>query len=444
MGMFDWIGDVAKTVVYGVEDAAEWVGERVHDVEQWFGDLFSGDLGAQAMSLPEVMEKVTASRGATDWHSSAGTATALASGHRAVAARIQAISSGLESVWTGSGAEAAQAKLKPLSEVADSAAQTFNTNSTNVTSIASGFDEMKRTLTPLPSSPPHKDFWDVVTPWNTDTEEQVNKYNAQVQENLNRYNAYAQHAQETSRQLAIDYGQIGTFDGNIILATDSKTGATTRFAPNSSVTADASHLDAPLPTTLRTGGLGPATTEGSGVVSNSEPTPGSLPSDGTTSSAYVPSGQLPTGPGPSSSFVRGGSGLSPMAHGLTIFAGPGMGAADGSAETGGGARSGSLGRGGGTEGRGAGEDGQPGTGRRTGIGPRSAPGAAAAERAVVTGRGSGGGLGAAGTGTGRGKNEDDKEHSRKYGIEDDSLFADRGDRPVDPETGMRVTPPTIG
>src|SRR5689334_19169103 len=143
MGMFDWVGDAAKAVVHGVEDAADWVGDRVNDVEHWFGDLFTGDLGTQAMSVPEVVQKVKASQGATDWHNSASLATELASDHRAVATQIQNISSGLESVWTGSGADAAQATLQPLREVADSAAQTFTANSTHVTGTASGFDEMK-------------------------------------------------------------------------------------------------------------------------------------------------------------------------------------------------------------------------------------------------------------------------------------------------------------
>ena len=444
MGMFDWIGDAAKTIVHGVEDAADWVDDRVNDVEHWFGDLFSGNLGTQAMSVPEVVEKVLGSQGATGWHTSAGTATDLAGDHRAVATQIQNISSGLESVWTGSGAEAAQAKLNPLGEVADSAAQTFNANSTHVTGIASGFDEMKRTLTPLPSSQPHKDFWDVATPWDTDTEDQVNQYNAKIQENLNRYNGYAQQAQDTGQQLTIDYGQIGTFDGNVTLAATSKTSTTSHPASDSSSTV--SRLDAPGTTVPHAGSSGPAVTAGSGDSSGSGRSPEPVTSDGTTSSSYLPPSQLPTSSGPTSYGGPSVSGASPTLDGLPAL-GLGMGVAGGSGGTGGGAGSGGLGRGG-SVGGGVGEGGQPGAGNRTGVGPRGAPGAAAAaEKAVVTGRGGTSGLGAAGTGAGRGKgdrNTPDEEHNRKYGVEDDSLFVDHGERLVDPETGMHVTPPTIG
>lgn len=464
MGMFDWLGDAAKAVVHGVEDAAEWVGDRVEDaaewvgdrvedVEHWFGDLFDGDVGSQAMSVPEVVEKVMASQGATDWHGSAGTAAELASDHRAVAARIQNISSGLESVWTGSGAEAAQAKLKPLGEVADSAAQTFNANSTHVTGIASGFDEMKRSLTPLPSSPPHKTLWDVATPWDTDTEDQINKYNTQIQQNLDRYNSYAQQAQDAGGQLAIDYGQIGTFDGNISLATDQKAGTHDQPTSHTDSTNSTNSTDSTGNPISRPGipSSAPTTHTGSPVTA---PTPG--PGDGaghsrwpeslgtggtdsTTTSAYVAPGRAVTGVG-TTYGTPGGGGSSAPVDGFAAFGGLGVGAAGGFAGTGDRAGSGGLGRGGAP-----GEGGQPGAGSRTGAGPRSGPGAtAAAEKAAVTGRGGASGLGAAGTGAGRGKGGEDEEHDRKYGIEDDSLFADDGERLVDPETGMHVTPPTIG
>lgn len=436
MGMFDWIGTAAKAVVHGVEDTGHRVGDRLDDVEQWFGDLFSGHLGAQAMSVPEVVEKVTGSQGATDWHSGAGMAITVARDHRAVATQIQNISSGLESVWTGSGAEAAQARLKLLGEVADSAAQTFEANSTHVTGIASGFDEMKRALTPLPSSPPHKDFWDVVTPWDTDTEDQDNRYNAQIQENLNRYNAYAQQAQDTARQLSIDYGQIGTFGGNVNVVADDTTSTTNHPTPSNAANAAVNRLDTPHATPPHTGGSVTTATPGPGDASSDGRSPESPRHEGTTASAYVPPGQTATSYG-----IPSGGGPSPA---LDVLGGLGMGAIGGFVGTGGGVGSGNLGRGG-SIGGGAPAGGQPGTGNRTGAGPHRVPGAAAAvEKAGSTGRDNTGGLGAGATGAGRGKGEGDEEHHRKYGIQDDSLFVDHGERLVDPATGLHVTPPTIG
>jgi hypothetical protein len=148
-----------------------------------------------------------------------------------------------------------------------------------------------------------------------------------------------------------------------------------------------------------------------------------------------------TSNGPTSYGTPNASRPSPAPDGL---GGLGIGVTGGFAGAGGGAGSGNLGRGGGIGGGGS-EGGQLGAGSRTGIGPRSVPGAAAAAgKTGSTGRGSTGGLGAAGPGASRSKGEEDKEHNRKYGIEDDSLFVDHGERLVDPETGMHVTPPTIG
>jgi hypothetical protein len=46
-------------------------------------------------------------------------------------------------------------------------------------------------------------------------------------------------------------------------------------------------------------------------------------------------------------------------------------------------------------------------------------------------------------GRGKGEREEDAEHNRKYGLDDDSLFTDEA-RTIDPVTGLPVTPPTIG
>ena len=56
-------------------------------------------------------------------------------------------------------------------------------------------------------------------------------------------------------------------------------------------------------------------------------------------------------------------------------------------------------------------------------------------------------MGGMGAGGGKGKGEEDKEHQRKYGLEDDSAFDltdDEDGRLRDPRTGLPPTPPTIG
>ncbi|UKD58593.1 hypothetical protein L3Q65_18320 [Amycolatopsis sp. FU40] len=70
----------------------------------------------------------------------------------------------------------------------------------------------------------------------------------------------------------------------------------------------------------------------------------------------------------------------------------------------------------------------------------------AAARGAAGAKGTPGMGGMAGGGKG-GKGEEDKEHQRKYGLDDDSAFDltdDEDGRLRDPRTGLPPTPPTIG
>jgi hypothetical protein len=52
-----------------------------------------------------------------------------------------------------------------------------------------------------------------------------------------------------------------------------------------------------------------------------------------------------------------------------------------------------------------------------------------------------------GAGGHKGTGAEDEEHQRKYGLDDDSAFSlvdEEGERLVDPNTGLPVTPPTLG
>src|SRR3981189_2358145 len=150
MGVFDVVGEVVGAVGDGIDDAAHWVGDRAHDVASGVGDFFSGKVGTQAQAAPDFVPKILASKGAPDWYDGAQTATDLASTHADISAQVQKMSSGLESVWTGSGSEAVQAKIKPLGEVANAASQPFTANAQNLTGLAHGFEAMKQSMKPMP------------------------------------------------------------------------------------------------------------------------------------------------------------------------------------------------------------------------------------------------------------------------------------------------------
>ncbi|GAA3554168.1 hypothetical protein GCM10022222_42290 [Amycolatopsis ultiminotia] len=441
MGFFDWVGDGTK-----------WLNDRFNDAEQWVEDAWHGNLGDQAVPAPELVQKILASKGAQSWHQGAEQATKLAGKHDDAGSRVQQLSAGLESAWSGGGADAAQARIKPFSDVTTAAAQTYTGNGQNLTDTAHGFDEMKKALQPMPNTPPHKNFWDEASWWDTDTEDQINQYNKLAQDNLNHYHGYAQQTQTSGQGLKADYGQLTGFDGDVsVTPQDSATshsahtstgGTNGHSSPRSDSVGTPYTATPPSSSPVSTG-----PSPGSHYVPPGTTTPGQdgQSGGGTQTAGYVPpslpdprpgSVPLPSMPG-SSSGTGGGSSWSPgLAGGFTTGGfGPGgsPGTGGGAAGRGlsGGARSGGSGIGSGS-GIGAGEE---GTARGS-----------AAGRGATGARGSSGmgGMGAAG---GKGKSEEDAEHQRKYGMDDDSAFSltdDDGGRLLDPRTGLPPTPPTIG
>jgi hypothetical protein len=456
MGFLDVVGDVAKAVGDGVGDAADWVGDRASDVGKGVGDFFSGNVGAQAQAAPDFVPKILASSGAPQWHDGAQTATSLASAHADVSSQVQKMSSGLESVWTGSASEAAQRRIKPLADVANAASQTFTGNAQNLTGLAHGFETMKQSLTPMPSTPPHKNFGDVISLWDTDTEKQINQYNQDAQQNVARYTAYSQQAQAAGQALKIDYGQIGDFNSGDI-ALDKPT--TPPPGPGAPHPPTGGHVGSYGP-----GGPGPGPGSQPGPGQQGSPTPvgppiqhspvgqggvppqgsGTTPIDGTHTSSYVPPAPPGTGPlTPPVDFSGGAGGSSSRAGGAASFAGGGF--AGGALGLGGGAGSGAGSAGGsgsiGSRLNGAGNSSGAGSTDEGGAG--RGPGGSGSSTGAAGGRGASG-MGGAG---GKGKGEEDKEHARKYGLEDDSAFSlvdENGDPLVDPNTGMSVAPPTLG
>ncbi|WP_409466914.1 hypothetical protein [Amycolatopsis sp. GA6-003] len=464
MGFFEVLGDAAKAVGGAIEDAADWVGDRATDVGNWFGDLYHGNLGDQAIPAPELVAKILASQGAQSWHQGAGQAADLAAKHAETGARVQQLSAGLESAWTGGGADAAQSRIKPFAEVTTAAAATYTGNGQNLTDLAHGFDSLKQSLQPIPGAPPHKNLWDEATWWNTDTEDQINQYNKVVKDNLDRYHGYTQHAQTSGQGLKTDYGQLSGFDGDVTLSqpgTDTASTRDTAGAPEQS--GPGSRYQAG---TASDGG--PSAAFGPGHTGGGAPVPGSsghlYPAashpaayppaghqagvgtgrgDGTTVSGWTPPEYSRTGgPGsgwvPSSSIPGGGGNNSGNSGGNSWS--PGL--VGGFGPTGGGASEPGVGG----SGRGGNVAGRLGAGAGVGAG-ENAPGVGTGARGPAGARGGSGMGGMGAVGGGKGKGEEDKEHQRKYGLEDDSAFDltdDEDGRLRDPRTGLPPTPPTIG
>ncbi|MFF0147380.1 hypothetical protein ATK36_2117 [Amycolatopsis sulphurea] len=456
MGLFDWVGEGAK-----------WLNERFDDVEHWVSDVWHGNTGDQAVPAPELVQKVLASQGAQDWHQGAGRATMLARQNDEMSARAQQLSAGLESAWTGGGADVARARIKPLTDATSAAAQTYTSNGQNLTDLAHGFDEMKAALQPMPKTPPHKNFLDTATPWDTDTEDQINTYNRMARENLDRYHGYQQQAQTSGQGLKTDYGQLNKFDGEVSIAPPAPVSSSpSRHTPTGGRNRHSS-ARSEFTGPVGAGHTSPPPAEGS--VPNvhmppaGHPLPGENPGPGTPfggtrTAGYVPPslpdmrpGSVPPLPVPGaggggsswsgSAFVPGGFGPGSSLSGVPGASGVSVPGAGGSAGRG---LSSGPGGAGGPVGRGLPNG--PGGGARSGAGEEGAVRGSGGSAATTGARGGAGmsGMGAPG---GKGKGEGDKEHQRKYGVDDDSAFSltdDDGDRLVDPRTGLPPTPPTIG
>ncbi|MFF0147243.1 hypothetical protein ATK36_2754 [Amycolatopsis sulphurea] len=454
MGFFDLVGDGAK-----------WLNERFNDVEQWVEDVWHGNLGDQAVPAPELVQKVLAGQGAQSWYQGAEQAGKLAGQQDEAGSRVQRLSAGLESAWTGGGADSAQARIKQFSEAATATAQTYTGNGQNLTDLAHGFEVMKKALQPMPDTPPHKNFWDEATWWDTDTEDQINRYNKLAQENLARYQGYAQQAQTSGQGLKGDYGQLTGFDGDISLT------------PRDSAVSHSSHAlsgginghSVPRPEVGGSSYVAAPAANSAGVTQGNHYVSPGQDGNGTQAAGYVPPslsgsrpGALPVSSMPGLSVgTGGGSAWAPESAGGVATGGFGPGGSSGVGQRSGGrGLRGGLNGGAGTgsgAGRGAGAGLGSGAGRGAGSGAGAGGGAgsgAGAEGALrgSAGRGTAGargasGMGGMGVGGGKGKGEEDAEHQRKYGVEDDSAFSltdNDGERLLDPRTGLPPTPPTIG
>ncbi|MFF0146820.1 PPE-repeat protein [Amycolatopsis sulphurea] len=480
MGFFDFIGEAAQWAADRIDDAEQWVEQRADDVGGWFSDLYHGNLGDQAVPAPALVQKIIASQGAQSWHESSETAKTLARMHDEGNDLVRRISSGLESSWAGSGADAAQARIRPFAEALTSSAQITSANSDNVSEIAHSFDGMKSSLQPMPPAPPHKNFFDQASPWDTDTERQINEYNAVAKDNVAQYQAYARHVETKAPNLNTNYPQLSGFgeqdfavDSHGTAAQAKTAGGQRSHGPDSNARRSQSEATSgPASPPAGQGTVAPP----SGSVA---PPPGHQAAaprgDGTTSAGWAPSSSVvnPGGLNPGGMSSGGGNsgnagnGVGPWAPGAFGFddmgtgARPGVGNGRGAYEGLGGRSGESTGGrngGGGNSGNDGGRYGSGNNGRAGGarFGAGIDAGEEAVGRGAATGRGVAGARGAAGMGGagaggmgagGKGKGGEDKEHQRKYGIDDDSAFTlidDGGERVLDPRTGLPPTPPTIG
>ncbi|MFI9450395.1 hypothetical protein [Amycolatopsis sp. NPDC052450] len=432
-----WLSNLIERGGKALSELGESMGGPFGGVTEWAGKVLTGDIGTQPVPVPEFVAKVHAGT-SSPWHEAATQAEQAAKGQSRHATALHEIITGLESSWSGTGADAARDRVHKLYMVADSADRTMARNQQSVLTAASGFEHTQATLQEMPPRP-DKSFGDVVSLWDTDTEKAINAYNDKADFNLTTYKGYENQLKQTQSGLQGDYGQLGFYDGADILAPPSSPDrvdpvpghpwspgghghsdisgdghvTTSGFTPSLSP----GHTPAPMPVGHFTPGAGSHTGVGAGVGSDHTSTAGYTPAarDGLTNPTLpAPS----SGPGVGSRGEAGlgvGSGFLPGAPGSTV---------------------------GGAGGRASGAGGVPGTGRGSGSGVLGGVGGESGRAGGrLTGAGAPGASGAMAPGAGaRGGKSENTEHARRYGLDEAPVEV----VDIDPDTGYPVVPPTIG
>jgi hypothetical protein len=425
-------------VTHAIGNVVHEINDGIHKAEQWVGHLFNGQQ-VPPSPIAQQVDLILAGNSMA-WHSGATKAKDLATRHDDLSTRVRSMAGQLEQAWTGKASDAANLRIQKLQYGLDSAGSTFDSNSSNVTSVASYFDYTQQNVKKLPDPPPEAGFLDRLNPWDTDTETAVNQYNADAKKNVDVYNAYATHTSSSGSSLQGDYGDLGQFDsGEITIIKDPAT---------------------PPPGTSTTGAVVPETRQGTidqrGLVPPGTITPppaAAVPGAHDTGTRHVtPPGGVDSGddtttagftPAPDTLPVGNVPGTAPGVVPETSKSG--TGGVGPYAGVGGLSYLDDAGHGTGTRVPGAG--GAPGAGRQSGAG---VPGEAGARGSgSLAGRNATGsrlqnGPGGAGPG-GRGVNkEEDAEHKRKYVLDEETLFTDEDRMDLDPVTGLPPAPPTIG
>lgn len=119
----------------------------------------------------------------------------------------------LESSWSGDGADAAGGKSRDGVKVAMLSSKAYNANARTYADNTNALEAVKRQLTPMPDQAPERGAVDVLTPWDTGTDDQVNQYTAQLEQNRQAFQAYEQSAKSAQSNLrtgVVTFNEPGT------------------------------------------------------------------------------------------------------------------------------------------------------------------------------------------------------------------------------------------
>ena len=413
------------------------------------------------MTAQEIYENFANGRGPDGLIQAAMQISQVEDTYNARAQQIKSLAASMEEGWTGDAGGAAQRGAGPLAVEHAGAAEAMSTAKQLLTDQATQWGDTKSRVQPVPPVPEAPStFKQLITfgSAGSDYEAKVRQSNEAAQANVAAMSTWTGASDMNSRTMPTTYGQIdpGAIDVGMAKPETPPSVRTRSGGTDTGQRTSGGGDDR--------GGRSTSGTTPPGSTSGTTPPGASIapdhvvhdPSDATDTTGYVPPSLRPGGPG-----GTGGAGSFPGPGGLGGDGGtgggflPGLGVGGGGFPGGGGDSSttggGRLGGGGGT-GSGFGDGKQAGS-RLLGGGSGSGAGAqgesmgrgAGAVRGGAAGRPGAPGMGGAPHG-GKGGESEDKEHQRKYVLEDDEAFQLDGDgeRITDPRTGLPPVPPVIG
>jgi hypothetical protein len=403
------------------------------------------------MTGQQIYENFATAKGTDSLMDAATTLATIRNTYNDRADQIKALALGMESGWTGDAAGAAQRGAGPLAVSHAGAAQELSTGMDLLIAQSQTFHETKNKVTPVPPAPSEPStFHNVVTfgGARSDYEDGVAKTNAASQTNVAAMQGWTTASSYNGTMMPTTFSQLDPNAMNVALTPSpggtaviqggpgGGSGRHTGGSPNNGGSGSHAAVGGPGGSGPSAGRNGPG---GSGPGGSGGSGPGRGTGDSTTPGGYTP---LPTSgggigsgwPGSTSSDTSSGGPASNSGSFSGALGAGGFGSGGGS---GGSSAGGALGgkgslSGGNSSGAGAVEGESAGRGA-------SGPGSAAGAKGAAGQPGMGAG--------GKGKDkEEDKEHDRKYVMDDDSAFqlSENGERIVDPRTGMSVAPPVIG
>lgn len=137
-----------------------------------------------------------------------------ASEQQGIESDTRAIVGRLEAAWSRQGGDAARAGLQPLAAAATSSSSALSGSQGTLSDQSHAFQSTRDSLQDVSDWPPTRDAVDVVTPWDTDTEDQINQRNAAVQRNKEIYQGFTSTSDGHAQAMPTEYGQMSDANGD--------------------------------------------------------------------------------------------------------------------------------------------------------------------------------------------------------------------------------------